>query len=206
MNKLIQLLAEHEKNKNFTCAIRFLLRYYFRTSWDEKYHQLIGEINLKYLLSFGLIEENFYQKFRYSTLYWSFSSLLAQIAPDKYVLETFHLINAFFGLFIFLGVYHVVKKIFDKRIAKTSSVFLFFSLFFGHLAINNKDIIIAFSHVWIIYYLIKYTSKKFNIKNKFIVLFKISVLAAIGTGIQLLFLGSLIPMLIIFFCLHDNCK
>ena len=78
-------------------------------------------------------------------------------------------------------------------------MFLFFSLFFGHLAINNKDIIIAFSHVWIIYYLIKYTSKKFNIKNKFIVLFKISVLAAIGTGIQLLFLGSLIPMLIIFF-------
>ena len=111
MNKLIQLLAEHEKKIKILLVLYvFYCAIILGTSWDEKYHQLIGEINLKYLLSFGLIEENFYQKFIYSTLYWSFSSLLAQIAPDKYVLETFHLINAFFGLFIFLGVYHVVKK------------------------------------------------------------------------------------------------
>ena len=69
-------------------------------SWDEKYHQLIGEINLKYLLSFGLVDENYYQKFRYSTLYWSLSSLFSQLAPQKYSVETFHLINALFGLLI----------------------------------------------------------------------------------------------------------
>ena len=100
---------------------------------------------------------------------------------------------------IFVGVYQVTKKIFNKSVAKTSALFLFFlPFFFGHLAINNKDIIITFAHVWIIFYLIKYSVKKLNLRNKIIVLLKISVLSALGTGIQLLFLGSLTPILIIF--------
>ena len=44
-------------------------------SWDESYHQKIGEINLKYLLSFGQIDEPFFSKCRYSTLYWTVLSL-----------------------------------------------------------------------------------------------------------------------------------
>ena len=73
------------------------------------------------------------------------------------------------------------KKFLIKRIAKTIIFFLFLlPFFFGHLAINNKDTIITFAHVWIMYYLIKYTVKNFNLKNKFlIVLFKISILSAL---------------------------
>ena len=68
------------------------------------------------------------------------------------------------------------KKIFNKSVAKTSALFLFFlPFFFGHLAINNKDIIITFAHVWTIFYLIKYSVKKLNLRNKIIVLLKISV-------------------------------
>ncbi len=168
-------------------------------SWDEGYYHKIGEINLNYLLSFGLVEENFNQKFRFSTLYWSLSSLLSQIAPDKFSIETYHVINTFFGLMILVGVHQVVKKIFNKSIAKISVSFLFFlPFFFGHLAVNNKDIIVTFAHIWTIYYLIKYSVKKFDFKNKIIILSKISILSALGTGIQLLFIGSLVPILIIF--------
>ena len=33
---------------------------------------------------------------------------------------------------------------------------LFYPLFFGHMAFNSKDTILAFSHVWIFYYVLKY--------------------------------------------------
>ncbi len=200
MNKLFKFLSENEK------FIKILLVFYtlycaivIGASWDEKYHQLVGQINLKYLLSFGLIEESLYQKWRYSTLYWSLSSLFSQLTPEKYNLESYHVINAFFGLMTIVGFYHIVKKIFNKKIAKTSSVFLFFiPFFFGHFAINNKDILITFAHVWTVYYLIKYSLNQLNLKYKITILFKIAILTALGSGIQLLFFGSLAPILIFF--------
>ncbi len=204
MNKFSKFLSKNE------IYIKILLLTYvlycavvIGMSWDEKYYHKIGEINLNYLLSFGSIEENFDQKFRFSTIYWSLSSLLSQVVPEKFSVEINHIINSFFGLMVLVGLYQITKKIFNKFIAKTSAVFLFFvPFFFGHLAINNKDIIITFSHIWIIYYLIKYLKKNFDFRNRVIILLKISILSATGTGIQLLFLGSLIPALIIFlFCL-----
>ena len=56
----------------------------------------------------------------------------------------------------------------------------------------------AFAHVWIIYYVYKYTFTNYELKKKILLIFKISLLSALGTGIQLLFLGSLIPIIIIF--------
>ena len=200
MNKFFKILSENEILIKISLIIYSLYcALIVGMSWDEVYYHKIGEINLNYLLSFGLVEESFDQKFRFSTLYWSLSSLLSQIAPQKYSVEAHHIINALLGLMIFVGVYQVTKKIFNKSVAKTSALFLFLlQFFFGHLAINNKDIIITFAHVWIIFYLIKYSVKKLNLRNKIIVLLKISVLSALGTGIQLLFLGSLTPILIIF--------
>ena len=132
-------------NKNFVNYLSLYCALIVGMSWDEVYYHKIGEINLNYLLSFGLVEESFDQKFRFSTLYWSLSSLLSQIAPQKYSVEAHHIINALLGLMIFVGVYQVTKKIFNKSVAKTSALFLFFlPFFFGHLAINNKDIIITF--------------------------------------------------------------
>ena len=200
MNKFLKLLSEYEKQ------IKILILFYsiycsllIGVSWDEIYYHKIGAINLKYLLSFGMVEENFDQKFRFSTLYWSLSSLFSQIVPKKYSVEIHHIINTFFGLMVIVGVHQIIKKIFNKTVAKTSAVFLLLlPFFFGHLAINNKDIIITFAHVWIVYYLIKYTFKNFDLKNKIFLLFKIAILSALGTGIQLLFLGSLVPILIIF--------
>ena len=152
MEKFIKLFFKHET------TLKILLILYaiycsvtIGLSWDEKYYQIIGKINLDYLLSFGLIDENFFSKYRYSTLYWSFASLVSQIIPQKFNVEAYHLINTLFGIFTILGLYHVIKKLLNRQIAKLSSIFLFFTpLFFGHFAINNKDIILAFSHIWII--------------------------------------------------------
>ena len=137
-------------------------------------------------------------KERYSTLYWSVSSLVTQIFPGQFKLEVYHIINTLLGLMTIVGLYKITKFLFNKEIAKISSLFLFFTpFFFGHLAINNKDIILAFAHVWIIYYIYKYTFNHLDSK-KLVIIFKISLLAALGTGIQLLFLGSLIPIILIF--------
>ena len=62
------------------------------------------------------------------------------------------------------------------------------------MAINGKDTIIAFSHIWILYFILRYLKKQ-NIKkktNNYIIY--IGLLSALGTGIQLVFLGSLIPV------------
>ena len=56
------------------------------------------KINLKYLLSFGQINEPFFMKDRFSTLYWSASSLINQIFPNQFEIEIFHIINTSFGL------------------------------------------------------------------------------------------------------------
>lgn len=193
-------MLENDKKIKFILIIYTIYcAYIIGTSWDESYYHEIGKINLNYLLSFGIIDEPFHYKWRFSTLYWSISSLISQILPKKFNLEIYHIINAFIGLMTLVGLYKINKILFNKFIAKVSSYLLFFvPFFFGHLAVNNKDIILAFAHVWIIYYVYKYTFTNYELKKKILLIFKISLLSALGTGIQLLFLGSLIPIIIIF--------
>ncbi len=196
-------MFEHEeKVKVLLITYALYCSYKIGMSWDEGYYHEIGKINLKYLLSFGQIDEPFFMKERYSTLYWSVSSLISQIFPGQFKLEVYHIINTLLGLMTIVGLYKITKLLFNKEIAKISSLFLFFTpFFFGHLAINNKDIILAFAHVWIIYYVYKYTFNHLESKKRLIIILKISLLAALGTGIQLLFLGSLIPIILIFLTL-----
>ena len=188
------MFEQERKIKFILITYTIYCAYIIGTSWDESYYHEIGKINLNYLLSFGIIDEPFQYKYRFSTLYWSISSLISQIFPNKFNLEIYHIINASMGLMTIVGLYKINKILFNKFIAKISSYLLFFiPFFFGHLAINNKDIILAFAHVWIIYYVYKYSFTNHELKKKILLIFKISVLSALGTGVQLLFLGSLIP-------------
>ena len=191
---------KHEtKVKYFLILYVFYCAIIIGQSWDEGYYHKIGKINLDYLLSFGLLENDFYSKYRFSTLYWSFSSLMSQLFPKSFQIEAYHLINATFGLLTIVGLYKITRIILNKEIAKISALILFFiPFFFGHLAINSKDTILAFSHVWIIYYLLKYINKSNDLNRRIYTILKLSVLSAIGTGIQLLFLGSMVPILILF--------
>ena len=64
------------------------------------------------------------------------------------------------------------------------------------MGFNSKDTIIALCHVWIFYLSIRYLKKQ-HIKNKAVNYINfIAILAAIGTGINLYFLGSLLPLFI----------
>lgn len=200
MKKYFTLLIEQEtKIKILLIIYTLYCSFNIGMSWDESYHQKIGDINLKYLLSFGQIDEPFFSKYRYSTFYWSVLSFINQMFPQKFNLEIYHILNSFFGLMTIVGLYKLNKILFNKSIAKISSIFLFFiPFFYGHFAINFKDIILAFAHVWIIYYIYKYIFFDYRFKKKLLIIFKISLLSALGTGVQLLFLGSLIPVILIF--------
>ena len=174
---------------SFYCAITI------GQSWDEGAELFKGKVTLDYLLSLGEIDiKNYYREY-YSTAYWSLLYLLTKIFPTNYQIEASHIINLFFSLSVIFGIGKLSKELFNEKVGKITFLILFFyPIFFGHMAMNNKDIVLALSHVWITYLIFRYFKKQ-NIKektNKYIIF--IGVLAAVGTGIQLVFLGSLIPL------------
>ena len=124
------MFEQERKIKFILITYTIYCAYIIGTSWDESYYHEIGKINLNYLLSFGIIDEPFQYKYRFSTLYWSISSLISQIFPNKFNLEIYHIINASMGLMTIVGLYKINKILFNKFIAKISSYLLFFIPFF----------------------------------------------------------------------------
>ena len=163
--------------------------------WDEETLMAQGKIATNYLLSLGKIDVDIFRREFYSPIYYSLKFLLIQIFPIKYQIEASHIINLFFSLIAIIGIKKISKELFNENVGKIVFLILFFfPSFFGHMALNSKDTIIAFSHVWIFYLSIQYVKKQ-NIKHKANNYINfIAVLAALGTGINLFFLGSLIPI------------
>ena len=166
-------------------------------TWDEEFHIIQGKITLDYLLSLGEINQDIIYRENYSSIFWTLSYLIIKQFPVNYQFELSHLINLSFSLGAIFGAGKFGKELFNKEVGKIIFLILFFyPIFFGHMAINSKDTIIAFCHIWITYLLFRYIKKQ-NIKekrNKYI--FYLAILAAVATGIQLVFLGSLIPIIL----------
>jgi len=166
-------------------------------AWDEQNDFLFGKNTIDYLLTLGRVDE--YVDFReyYSAIYWSFLYIVAEIFPSKYQYEVGHLINLSFSLGAIFGMGNLARILFNKDIGRiTFLVLFFFPIFFGHMGVNNKDTILAFCHVWIIYLVLKYfKNQQIKEKSKKYII-SISLLAATATGIQLLFIGSLTPLFI----------
>ena len=113
-------------------------------------------------------------------------------------IEVGHLVNLFFSIAAIVGIKKICEEFFNKEVGIIVFLILFFfPAFFGHMGFNSKDTIIAFCHVWIFYLAIMYLKS-----NKSSQIYCISLLAAIGTGINLFFLGSLLP-LVAFFILKN---
>jgi hypothetical protein len=163
--------------------------------WDEETLINQGKIAVNYLLSLGKIEADIFRREYYSPIYYSLKFLLIQIFPIKYQIEASHIINLSFSLGVIIGAKKISKELFNDNVGKIVFLLLFFyPIFFGHMALNSKDTIIAFSHVWIFYLSIQYVKKQ-NIKHESDKTINfIAILAALGTGINLFFLGSLIPI------------
>ena len=166
-------------------------------AWDEEYHIIQGKITLDYLFSLGKIDRDLLYRENYSAIYWALSYLITKQFPLQYQFEISHLINLFFSLGAIIGIGKLGSELFNKKVGKIIFIILFFyPIFFGHMAINSKDTILAFSHIWITCLLFKYLKKQNLSKktNKYI--FYLAILAAMATGIQLAFLGALLPVIL----------
>ncbi len=167
-------------------------------SWDEPYHYRNGENIYKYIFSFGKLSyesANFPFHFGF---YDFFSTLITKNFSSKYIIESHHLINLSFSLGTVFGIYKLSKFFFNKEIAKLSFIFLFFNpIFFGHFSINSKDTIVAFSHVWFFYILIKYFENLNNNLKRTNLVFLLAFIFSLGLSIRLTFIFSLFPIFII---------
>ena len=167
-------------------------------SWDEGTDLLHGKSTINYLLSLGNNNSYFWGREYYSAFYWSIQYFFTTIFPSKYQLEISHLVNLIFSLAAIFGIAQLGKEFFNKKVGKLIFLILFFfPVFFGHMSMNPKDTILAFCHVWITLIVFKYLRKQHIEKNKESIsnyIIFIGILAAMGSGIQLFFLGSLIPI------------
>ena len=172
-------------------------------SWDEGPNLFQGKNTLEYLFSLGKNNNYYWGREYYSGFYWSLQYLLTTIFPSKFQISISHIINLIFSISAIIGVNQISKELFNKNVGKIIFLVLFFyPVFFGHMPINPKDTILAFSHVWITLLAIKYLKKQSYNKNSASNYFlSIGVILALATGIQLFFLASLIP--IIFFILFE---
>jgi len=169
-------------------------------SWDEPHHLIQGKITLNYLFSLGKIDIDLFRREYYSAIYWSLNFLLTQIFPKSYQIESSHLINMIFSLSTIFAIQKVSKELFNKKVGKIIFlILLFYPIFFGHMSINPKNTIVAFSHVWIFYLILKYLKNQHitDKVNNYIIF--IGILLALATGINLFFLSTLIPILFFVF-------
>ena len=164
-------------------------------SWDEGTNLIIGKITLEYLFSFGRINNEVTFREIYSPLYWLLQSIFIKVFPFEYKVQVTHIINLIFSFGVVFGISKLSKQLFNKDIGRIVFLLLFFyPIFFGHMSMNSKDTILAFSHVWIFYYLIKYIKNQDINRIRNYCIAYIGVLAALANGIQILFLGSTIPI------------
>jgi hypothetical protein len=127
-------------------------------SWDEIFEMKIGNERLKYLFSLGSYKYfDFYNSRFYPGFYNVLNIFITKMFPIKYEIEIWHLTNLLFSIFTIFGIYKISSQLFNKKVGKI--VFLLCILnpvFFGHMAMNAKDPLVAFAHVWATYVFLKY--------------------------------------------------
>ena len=171
-------------------------------SWDEPYHYYEGKNRLKYLFSLGrheLDDWDLRTHYRYYTgFYDTLSVFISQIVPIKYEVHIHHLINLFFSLLTIFGIAKIAERLFNKKVGKIVFLLSFLNpIFFGQMSFNPKDPIIAFSHVWATYFIIRYLqTQQISAKRKhFSTLVGLTI--GFGIGVRVIFIGYLIPVLIL---------
>lgn len=169
-------------------------------SWDEGYHYVQGKSIFHYLLSFGRIKKDFFYEEYYSPSYWFFQFFFSQLFPAIYKVEVNHIFNLLISLSAIFGFSKLVAEFFNKSLGKIFFLILFFyPIFFGHMGMNPKDTVVAACHVWTFYFVIRYLRYQSNVVKSNKYMFLTGIASAVGTGTQLLFFGTLIPILFFIF-------
>ena len=180
-------------------------------SWDEPNHYDDGRSRLRYLFSLGNYKDYdifFWIKY-YPGLYDTLSSFLSQMIPIKYEVYGHHLINLFFSFSALIAVSKITRIIFNQKVSNIVFFIAFLNpIFFGHMSMNPKDTIIAFSYAWSIYLILRYFKYQ-HIKNKrnyYSLL--LGIVIGLGSGVRPIFIFSLFPIILIiifeFFLKKEN--
>ena len=170
-------------------------------SWDELDHIAEGNKRLNYLFSFGTNEYWDYKGWRfYPGFYNTLVVFVTKMFPKTYEIETLHLVNYLFSISAIFGISKISSELFNKKVGKIVFLLCFFNpIFFGHMAINQKDMIIAFSNIWATYLIIRYLkNQSINEKrNRYVILAGLAI--GLGLGVRVVFLSTLIPVFIVSF-------
>ena len=185
----------------FFCAIKI------GHSWDLEMEVNKGNERLKYIFflssfenyvaSSRMIGDEFYPGF-YTTLV----SFITKIFPKKYEFEIWQLTNSLFSIFTVFGIYRISRILFNKEVAKIIFILCILNpIFFGHMAMNPKDVPVAFANVWLTYVFLQYLQNQTNKEKckKYVILAGLAL--GFGVGIRIPFIITLLPIL--FFVLTD---
>ena len=170
-------------------------------NWDTLANYSFGKGRLDYFFSLGADDsyKNVFGRKYYSGLYNTISAFLVQFFPIKYNIEVIHLINLFFSFCTIFGISKLSKELFNKEIGKIVFVFCMLNaVFFGHMATNGNDTIVAFANVWALYSIIKYLKYQniYERRKKFIIFSGLSI--GFGLGVRLSFFATIIPIIFFF--------
>ncbi len=171
-------------------------------SSDEYFHHINGLVRYKYLISFGEFDGYEFRNNRfypglYDTISYAIGQIILLIDKKFYANNidfVMHLVNISFSSLSILGLYLIVKKIFNNNIAILASLITLLNpFFFGHMGMNSKDVIIFFSLIWFCYYFYLYcVEDEKTTKNLLLASFFIGF----GCGVRLTFPVVIFPVII----------
>ena len=144
----------------------------FGRTWDILFHYELGKDRLDYLFSFGKnkVDNNLLNNKYYPGAYNTILAFLVQIFPRNFTLQSIYSINFFFSVFTLVGISKISRELFNKNIGKITFLICFLNpIFFGHMAMNSIDTIIAFSYIWFLYLIIKYLKNSQSRKKKIVI-------------------------------------
>ena len=168
-------------------------------TWDVLFYYDVGKERLDYLLSLGAneVDEKIFARKFLTGAYSTISAFFVQFFPRKYLLESLYLINLCVSIIGIFGLYHITKEFFNKQIGQITFVICFFNpIFFGHMAMNGIDTIIAFANIWCFLILIKYLKYQHisSKRKKYTIYF--GLLFGLGLGVRYSFFITLVPVFI----------
>jgi len=172
------------------------------SSWDEIFVMTRGEERLKYLFSLGSYESShtlYYPNERfYPGFYPTVATFFKNMFPKKYEIEAWHLINSLFSIFTFFGIYKISSILFNKKVGKIVFLLCFLNpIFFGHMAMNSKDTIVALSHVWTTYIFLRYIKKQNKNENCYRYVLLCGLTIGLGSGVRIPFVITLLPLFLV---------
>ena len=168
-------------------------------TWDVLFYYEVGKERLDYLFSLGSnkVDEQIYARRFLTGAYSTISAFFVQFFPRKYILESIYFLNLFFSILTIFGIYKVTKELFNKKIGQITFLVCFFNpIFFGHMAMNSIDTIIAFANIWFFYKILRYLQHQQDKKKRNNNVIYCGLLLGLGLGVRYSFFVTLVPIFI----------